>query len=104
MNLRASPQLGPWSSGQLGCAVFVVKIQDGTGLYRVSWINLCTTGFLSVFKPDVSSTNQYPPTIINLWDIVFISQVKNFVIFVTIQDCILGIRNNHISTESDYGY
>jgi len=56
MNLRASPQLGPWSSGQLECAVFVVKIQDGTGLYRVSWINLCTTGFLSVFKPDVSPT------------------------------------------------
>ena len=35
------------------CAVFVVKIQDGTGLYRVSWTNLCTTGFLMPASTDL---------------------------------------------------
>jgi len=37
----------------LECAVFVVKIQDGTGLYRVSWTNLCTTGFLMPASTDL---------------------------------------------------
>jgi len=65
------------------------------GVVPILLIIYYQTKAFCTFKNYDSPTYQYPTVMISHSDIAFISQVYNCAIQVTIQDCILGIRNSH---------